>query len=283
MKLWPIEELPKLPKLNLAVVGHVEWMTFLSVEKFPKAGEISHGDIYLEQPAGGGAVTAANIASVTGSNVHFFTALGRDSTGKKSFDHLQRLNLNPFVAWHENPTRRGISMVDSKGERAITVIGDRLQPSGKDRLPWKELSGFDGVFITATDIVGLKHCRKASLIVASPRLGIKTIQESKIQLDALIGSALDPDENVNSSDIKPIPKLRVATEGALGGQAWPGGRFSSVKLPRNVIDTYGCGDSFAAGVTIGLAAGWSNEQAISLGAHCGADCALHLGPFKSLN
>ena len=283
MKLWHIENLPKLPKLKLAVVGHLEWMTFVSVQKLPKAGEITHGEIYLEQPAGGGPVTAARMAAVTGSDVHFFTALGKDPTGEKSFDHLKKLNLNPIVAWRDAPTRKGISMIDAKGERAITVIGNRLQPSGNDQLPWEELNQFDGVFITATDIVGLKHCRKAAVMVATPRLGINTLQASNIQIDALIGSALDPDENVNSLTIKPTPMIKIATEGALGGEAWPGGRFAAAKLQSAVVDTYGCGDSFAAGVTIGLAAGWSNEQAISLGANCGADCATHLGPFKSLS
>jgi len=281
MDLIPIEALPKLPKLKLAVIGHLEWVTFLSVQKLPKAGEISHGEIYLEQPAGGGMVTAAKIARLTGSSVHFFTALGRDSTGEKSLEQLMKFNLKPNVAWRDQPTRKGISMIDAKGDRAITVIGDRLQPLGKDRLPWNELSSFDGVFITATDSVGLLHCRKANVMVATPRIGLNTFKNSNVKLDALIGSALDPDENLFSAATKPSPKLRIATKGALGGEAWPGGRFEGIKLKSAVVDTYGCGDSFAAGVTAGLAAGWNTEQAISLGSHCGANCATHLGPYES--
>jgi ribokinase len=49
-----------------------------------------------------------------------------------------------------------------------------------------------------------------------------------------------------------------------------------------MVDAYGCGDSFAAGVTAGLAAGWSPEQAISLGCHCGAACATWLGPYPGV-
>jgi ribokinase len=45
------------------------------------------------------------------------------------------------------------------------------------------------------------------------------------------------------------------------------------------VETYGCGDSFAAGVTAGLAAGWSTTEAIKLGAQCGATCATHFGPY----
>jgi ribokinase len=46
-----------------------------------------------------------------------------------------------------------------------------------------------------------------------------------------------------------------------------------------VVDSYGCGDSFAAGVTAGLAAGWDAAAAIGLGARCGAACAGVFGPY----
>ena len=75
------------------------------------------------------------------------------------------------------------------------------------------------------------------------------------------------------------PRLRIATEGAAGGLAEPGGRFPAPVLSAPVVDSNGCGDSFAAGVTAGLAAGWSVEQAISLGCHRGAACAGRFGPY----
>ena len=48
MQLSSLENLPKVPKLKLAVIGHVEWMTFLKIDGFPQAGFISHGEIYQE-------------------------------------------------------------------------------------------------------------------------------------------------------------------------------------------------------------------------------------------
>ena len=38
MRLWSREELPALPPLRLAVVGHVEWVSFLAVDQLPAAG-----------------------------------------------------------------------------------------------------------------------------------------------------------------------------------------------------------------------------------------------------
>ena len=117
-------------------------------------------------------------------------------------------------------------------------------------------------------------------MVASPRLGTSLFQEKNIKLDALIGSALDPEERMESQKIIPAPRLRIATKGSLGGEVWPGGPFQAAQLDSPVIDTYGCGDSFAAGVTTGLSAGWDIQQAISLGAHCGAKCVTHFGPYE---
>ena len=54
MRLWNFDELPIIKNLNIAVVGHIEWVTFLQVDQQPKSGLISHGEIYKELPAGGG-------------------------------------------------------------------------------------------------------------------------------------------------------------------------------------------------------------------------------------
>ena len=279
MKQWRIEELPSLPKLKIAVVGHIEWVTFLSTDNLPQAGLIGHANKVIEEPAGGGAVIALELARLTKGRVDFFTSLGRDSYGKYAVKKLKKLGLNINVAWRNQPTRRAISMVDSLGERAITVIGDRLQPIAKDALPWNQLQNYDGVFVTATDSEGLQKCREAAFLAATPRIGLKTIQKAKIQIDTLIGSGLDPDEHVPQNFLNPQPKFQIATEGELGGYVWPGGRYKAFPLGKQLIDAYGCGDTFAAGVTVGLAAGWSIEQAISLGSFYGAKCAENFGPY----
>jgi ribokinase len=105
------------------------------------------------------------------------------------------------------------------------------------------------------------------------------LRQAEVGLDELIGSGLDPGEAVPEGSLPLAPRWRIATEGAAGGQVEPGGRFTAPTRSEPVVDTYGCGDSFAAGVTAGLAAGWSLEQAVSLGCHCGAACASRFGPY----
>lgn len=279
MRLWSPDALPPLPPLQLAVVGHVEWVTFLAVDTLPAAGRIGHSRRELEEPAGGGAVVAVQLARLLGRPVPFFTALGRDAIGERAAQRLGDLGLELHVAWRESPTRRAISFVDGQGDRSITVIGERLTPAAADPLPWDRLAACDGVFVTAADAEALVHCRGASVLAVTPRLGLPLLQRAAVPIDALIGSGLDPGEAVPEGALDPLPALRIATEGGAGGVAIPGGRFSAPTLSAEAVDSYGCGDSFAAGVTAGLAAGWSVEQATSLGCHCGAACISRFGPY----
>ena len=47
------------------------------------------------------------------------------------------------------------------------------------------------------------------------------------------------------------------------------------------MDTYGCGDCFAAGLTFGLARGDSMEEALALAAQCGAAVMTGRGPYAA--
>jgi ribokinase len=46
-----------------------------------------------------------------------------------------------------------------------------------------------------------------------------------------------------------------------------------------VCDSYGCGDSFAAGLAFALGAGHDVERALVLAAECGAACLAGDGPY----
>jgi ribokinase len=189
------------------------------------------------------------------------------------------MGLELHVAWRQAPTRQAITFIDGDGERTITVIGERLAAHGSDALPWEGLSDCDGVFVTAADAAALRQARRAKVLTATPRTRLDVLQEAGVQLDALIGSALDPAETYRDGDLNPSPTLVIRTEGARGGQVSPGGRFLAPQRKRPVADTYGAGDSFAAGVTAALAAQWPLAAAISLGCHCGAACLDGRGPY----
>ena len=280
MQHSPPKETFSLPKLKLAVIGHIEWVTFLKVDQLPIAGEISHAKDYFEEAAGGAAVAAVQMARLINEPVDLITSLGKDNNGEKCYERLIKLGLNLKVAWREKPTRKGISLISKDGERAITVIGERLQPIASDDLPWSDMKNYDGIFITATDKEGIRLASKARFVAATPRTGQATLKNSKAKINALIGSGLDPGEEINYEELVPKPDIYIATEGKLGGTVYPKEyKYKAIKPSSQEIDTYGCGDCFAGAVTTALAAKLNLDQAIKIGAYCGAECTTHYGPY----
>ena len=180
--------------------------------------------------------------------------------------------------------RRAYVHVDAAGERTITVIGSRLGPAGADPLPWSELARTDAVYLTAGDAAAVQAARAAATLVATTR-GLETLREAGVALDALVASAHDPGERYDTGDLEPAPRYVVRTSGPDGGE-YEGadgelGSWQATPLPGPVSDLYGCGDSFAAGLTYGLGAGWPVERALELGARCGAACATGRGPYAA--
>ncbi len=269
--------------LRLAVIGHIEWVDFIRVKALPRPGEIIHAPEALSQPAGGGAVVAAQLAKLAG-RCTFFTSLGRDALGEESVKGLEALGVDLHVAWRDVATRRAVTFVDAAGERTITVVGERLMPTSEDRLPWDSLGDYDGVFVTTADPEGFRRARAARVLASTPRAELAVLEASGVRLDALIGSALDATEAVGPGDLSAVLKLVIRTEGAEGGsvQLRDGSveRFSAPALPGPIVDTYGAGDSFAAGVTYGLAAGMSTQEAVALGCRCGAGATQGAGAYE---
>jgi ribokinase len=93
----------------------------------------------------------------------------------------------------------------------------------------------------------LVQARRARVLTATSR-ELEILRRGAVELDALVGSGEDRAEHYGG-DLEPAPRLVVTTSGALGGWARPGGPFSAATPPGEVIDTYGAGDSFAAGLT----------------------------------
>ncbi len=269
--------------MHVAVVGHVEWIEFARVEAVPPAGEIVHAEDNWQEPGGGGAVAAVQMAKLAGGAT-LFCALGDDELGHRAHDELTALGLRVEAAWYDEPQRRGFVHVDAAGERTITVIGARLGPRGEDSLPWEQLSEADGVYFTAGDAGALRAARTARTLVATAR-GLGTLVVAGVQLDALVASGEDAGERYQRGQIEPEPRVVVRTAGAAGGQ-WEradgeSGHWQATPLPGPISDAYGCGDSFAGGLTHGLSAGMALNDALDLAARCGAANFTGRGPYEA--
>ena len=265
--------------MRLAVVGHVEWVDFVVVRRFPSAGEVSHAEEAFSRAAGGGSVVAAVFAEL-GAEVDFFCALGDDPHGQAAAEELKQRGINVHVAWREEPTRRAVTLLQGTGERTIVTIGERLAPRGEDDLEWDRLQTAAGVFFTAGDAAALHHARQARVLTATPRAREPLDDDDAgTRLDALIFSSHDRDETAWATRCEHRTRLLVATDGANGGRWWgeSEGRWRAVEPPGKPRDAYGCGDSFAAGFTYGLASGASIDEAAHQGAECGARALTRLG------
>jgi ribokinase len=266
----------------VAVVGHVEWVQFARVTRVPRAGEVMHARDPFAEPAGGGAVAAVQMARLAGEAV-LVTVLGDDEHGHRSVARLSELGVEVRPSWRADPTREAVTLVDDAGQRTITTFGPRLEPLGGDAAEWGGLEDFDAVYFTAGDEAALIAARAASpVLVASPRAGRALGQG--VRLDALVLSREDENERQEAALAQGDAGLLVLTEGDRGGSyrapTGEAGKWEPAALEGAIVDSYGCGDSFVAGLTCGLGAGMSVPDSLALAARCGAVCLTGSGPYE---
>ncbi len=267
---------------RVAVVGHVEWLTH-GRGVFPLPGEITRLADPFDEPAGGGAVSAAQVAKL-GAECLFLTALGSDWAGTATSARLGEEGVTVLAAVREEAQTRAVSATGPTTDRAIVVIGEQISSRIEDPLPWDDLAGCDAAYFTGHDSATLAAARRArTLVVTSRRL--RVLIESGVRADVLIASAADPSETVDPGALPVAPAAIVWTEGARGGRYeladGGGGRWDPAPVPGPAVDSYGCGDSFAAGLTVGLARGLDLEGALALGARCGAACLTGRGALAA--
>lgn len=266
----------RLRPVRVAVVGHVEWIDFLVVERVPEPGEIVQVRESWGEPAGGGGVAAVQLARAAGGAT-LFTALGRDEFGRRCEGGLRGLGVRLEVDWHDEEQRRGFCYLDAEGERTISLLSEKLRPRRSAPLPWEGLAGYDAVYFTGGDAEALRAARAARVLVATAR-ELPTLSEAGVELDALVGSAIDPSERYREGDLDPPPRLVVATEGSEGGRLEPDGRrWDAPALPGPRADSYGAGDTFAAYLTLSLGERLSPEESVRRAARAAAEAITRRG------
>ena len=264
--------------MSYAVVGHVEWIEFARVAHMPVAGEIIEASDSFSEAAGSAAVAAVQLAKLAGE-VDFFTALGDDERGRRAAERLRELGVTVHAARRAAAQRWAFVHLDDRGERTITVVGERLVPRGEDALPWPRLDGADAVFVSGGDAGAMRQARRTRVLVATPRAADSL---AGIEVDALVGSGSDRLEQVAPLD--PPPRLVVTTRGAAGGE-WRGtedrqGTYEAARVEGPIVDAYGAGDTFAGGLTYALGAGFEIAAALAFAARCGAANLTGRGPYE---
>ena len=267
---------------RVAVIGHFEWVTHTRGE-VPAAGEIVHLDQAFEEPAGGGAVTAAQIARME-THCRFVTAVGDDAVADDAIRLLGESGIEVVSSRRPAPHPKALTIVDASGERTIMVTGGRHSPTLDDALGWDELADFDGVYFIGDDPRTLVAARRATHLVVTARR-LPALITSGVQADVLVASAHDKDEAVDVAALPIAPRALVVTEGAEGGRIIVDGherRYAAVPPSGPVVDSYGAGDCFAGALTVGLARGLDLDAAVALAALGGAKALTWRGGLGPL-
>src|SRR2546423_2766822 len=102
--------------MRTAVLGHIEWVDFVRVERLPRSGEIVRALESWEEPAGGGGVSAGQLAELAGART-LYTAVGNDERGRRAREELPRLQVRVEAATRAEPQRRGGGGVGAGGGR----------------------------------------------------------------------------------------------------------------------------------------------------------------------
>ena len=180
------------------------------------------------------------------------------------------------------PTRRAWVYTDVQGERTITVIGEKLVPALDDPLSWDVLDAADAVFFVAGADGVLERARAARVLGATTRSlppgpGRRAGRRDRLEQRRLGGVRAR----------RPPAGARRCRCGPTAPPAGAGGRRTGARapttpapLPGPLADAYGAGDSFAAGTTFALGRGDSIEDALALGARCGAEAMTRHGPYE---
>ena len=213
------------------------------------------------------------LARLAGSST-LFTAIGDDELGEKVVPELERHGVTVHAAVRPEPQRRGFTYIDSAGERTITVIGERLGPRRSDDLPWDELAEADGVYFVSGD-AGFpqgrarreRPRRDGALAGDSGREAASSLTRSS-EAETTRARRIAP----ATSNLRRAPTLRRPGPKAGRSPSRAARRPTSRRRPRPgpLQDAYGAGDSFAAGLTYGLAEGLSMDEAVALAARSGA-------------
>ncbi len=260
---------------SVVVIGHVEWVEFLRAERLPGPGGIVQAE-RLTPRAAGSAVVAASVAADHGASVHFIGAVGDDQLGDLVAAQLRARGIEVTLARRPGPTRRAFVIADGDGERTIVTAGERWAPDVTDALHWACLDGADAVYLTAGDANVFARARSAHQLVATPRAadaalagdfgpgsaGAASKTAAPVTLDALVFSSDDAKDLAGVERLRAQARLLIATEGAEGGH-WSGeseGHWQAVAPTGPIVDSYGCGDAFAGGFTLGLAQGLDRRR-----------------------
>lgn len=253
----------------LTVVGSINIDLTSTVGAFPRPGETVLAARPLARELGGkGANQARAAARLTGA-ARMIGAVGTDLDGTFALEHLSAAGVDvEGIVRSDQPTGAAMITVDATGENMIVVnagANEALKP---------EDIRLEDAMATLCQLEISIDCVEAAARQSTGFFAVNAAPAQHLPEVVLAASDLII---VNEAEYAALPELltarRVAvTSGAEGAAIYHAGQLTAqVKaFPATVVNTVGAGDAFCAALTLCLARGDSEEDALRTACAVGA-------------
>lgn len=256
----------KLPPL--IVVGSINVDLTAATERLPGPGETVGGST-LSRTAGGKGANQAVAAARLGARTRMVGAVGDDADGERMVEGLGQAGVDTrHVAVTGEPTGTALIVVDRAGENQIAVCPGANNLVGIDELEFAAGEVALAQLEISVDLV-------AQLAAVFPGYFVLNAAPAAPLPPALIERA--DLIIVNETEYALIPELQSAalvavTYGSKGAALLGRGDelASAPGVPATVVNTVGAGDAFCAALTLALAAGFEQDEALRTACAVGA-------------
>ncbi|MGI5858837.1 MAG: ribokinase [Tepidanaerobacteraceae bacterium] len=271
---------------KIVVVGSINMDVVIRVPHIPVVGEtiLAKGQKLF---GGGKGANQAIAVSRLGGNVSMIGRIGNDEYGKKLHQGLVKsgVNVDGVEFDEKSPTGTAYIYVSDKGDNNIVV-----NPGANSRVDRNQIDRYESLFEGAEyciiqmeipiDIVEyvIGLCKKKGIkVMLNPAPAhvpsevaykdLYMILPNETELKILSGSNGNLEEMAESLYKKGVKNV-IATLGENGCMLLNGKGIKYFPAPPfSPVDTTAAGDSFVAGVTVGLSEEMSMEKAIKLGSY----------------
>lgn len=295
-----------MKKSNILVIGSLNMDWIIEVDHTPIAGETLLGHFAKEVPGGKGA-NQAYAASSLGGHVTMLGAVGKDPSGEKLLQSLQKagVNTSPIQANSETGSGMAIIYLNKMGNNSIVVL-----PNANNTVTKEVIMAHDELFKVA-DIIMLQleiplesvyeaatlahKYHKTIILNPAPAIShlpneilskIDYITPNETELSTLTNQ---PVSTVDDAIIAAQTLLRSGIKHVITTLGEKGAVLVTLEEARHfpalsvkAIDTTAAGDSFNGALAVYLAEGKSIEEAIVFGNQVAAITVTREGAQSSI-
>jgi ribokinase len=284
---------------RIAVVGSTNIDLVAYTSRVPDAGETIIGERFAMGFGGKGANQAV-MARLLGAEVAMINCVGSDAYGRMTLDNFAAFGIDTSHV-HTVEGASGVApiWVESDGTNRIIVI-----PGANDALtPQQAIAAIEGLApidvvigqfefhqaVTAAAFAAARDAGANTILNPAPGAAIapsllaetEWLIPNQVELGQVTGTNVASDTDLLTAASQIGCRLLV-TLGEDGAALVSDGAVYRYPAPTvTVIDTTGAGDAFVGSFAYGLAAGWDETQAVTLGVMCAADSVTRHGTQAS--